>query len=345
MKKNAKNTLIGFTTRDGLTFQLEEDEEIIVDSFDFRARNSNINYLGFISNKRIIFKKASNILLSGTQGFSEITSPQIKFIYWADIKGIVYGNIWGTNLRILGKITDFTFAKKTQDWEMGSLHKGLGGLSYKNKKQLEEVLLPSLQKFSTEYKIPFGTSKKYNKFANISNEETKKILKEIRNKWLKMFLTLSAVLLGSGALIMATVILFTRGEKSNINNNNSQSYKEKNFNPSNANRYEEMLNAFKYSYFDYCKNIPINDLFENFMNKVTWDAYSDGYWEFVKITGDITYNYELAPVVLYFQITDFIPGNSIRFQLSQSLLNNQEMSNALEERFFSSMYNEFECLS
>ena len=39
MKKNAKNTLIGFTTRAGLTFQLEEDEEIIVDSFDFRARN------------------------------------------------------------------------------------------------------------------------------------------------------------------------------------------------------------------------------------------------------------------------------------------------------------------
>ena len=247
MKKNAKNTLIGFTTRDGLTFQLEEDEEIIVDSFDFRARNSNINYLGFISNKRIIFKKASNILLSGTQGFSEITSPQIKFIYWEDIKGIVYGNIWGTNFRILGKITDFTFAKKTQDWEMGSLHKGLGGLSYKNKKQLEEVLLPSLQKFSSEYKIPFGTSKKYNKFANISNEETKKILKEIRNKWLKMFLTLSAVLLGSGALIMAAVLLFTRGEKSNINNNNLQSYKEKNFNPGSANRYEEMLNAFKYS--------------------------------------------------------------------------------------------------
>ena len=114
MKKNAKNTLIGFTTRDGLKFQLEEDEEIIVDSFDFRARNSNINYLGFISNKRLIFKKASNILLSGTQGISEITSPQIKFIYWADIKGIVYGNIWGTNLRILGKITDFSLRRKTK---------------------------------------------------------------------------------------------------------------------------------------------------------------------------------------------------------------------------------------
>ena len=79
------------------------------------------------------------------------------------------------------------------------------------------------------------------------------------------------------------------------------------------------------------------------MNNVTWNAYSDGYWEFVKVTGDITYNYELAPVVLYFQITDFMPGNSIRFQLSQSLLNNQEMSNALEERFFSSMYDEFVC--
>ena len=49
--------------------------------------------------------------------------------------------------------------------------------------QLEEVLLPSLQKLSSEYKVPFGTTKKYNKFANISNEETKKILKEIRNKW------------------------------------------------------------------------------------------------------------------------------------------------------------------
>ena len=54
-----------------------------------------------------------------------------------------------------------------------------------------------------------------------------------------------------------------------------------------------MLYAFKYSYFDYCKDIPINDLFENFMNNVTWNAYSDGYWEFVKVTGDITYNYEL----------------------------------------------------
>ena len=108
-----------------------------------------------------------------------------------------------------------------------------------------------MQKFSSEYKIPFGTSKKYIKFANISNEETKKIIKEIRNKWLKMFLTLSAVLLGSGALIMGSVLLFTRGEKSNINqNNNSQSYKEKNFKQSKSNRYEEMLYAFKYSYFD-----------------------------------------------------------------------------------------------
>ena len=157
MKKNASNILIGYKTRSGLVFRLDGNEEIIVDSFNFRSVNNNVSYIGFISNKRFIFKQTKWVSFSGS-GSSEMISSEIKYIYWKDIKGIVFGNIWNSNLRILGKVIDFSPEKKKVDWEMGKLFRGFGGLSYKNKKELEEILLPTLRDLCLENKIPFDGS-------------------------------------------------------------------------------------------------------------------------------------------------------------------------------------------
>ena len=343
MKKNASNILIGYKTRSGLVFRLEGNEEIIVDSFNFRSVNNNVSYIGFISNKRFIFKQTKWVSFSGS-GSSEMISSEIKYIYWKDIKGIVFGNIWNSNLRILGKVIDFSPEKKKVDWEMGKLFRGFGGLSYKNKKELEEILLPTLRDLCLENKIPFGTTKKYNKFSTIPFKETRSIIKEIRNKWQKNTLAILAVLLGiTVALLgMATIwSIFSRNKSPDSYDYSTEITPKKKQLYSQQNRYDLMLIEFQNSYFDYCKKTSLYYLFRNYISNLNWEAYKQNNFEFIKVTGNITYNYQQTPVALYFNIENYTPEKSLRFNLVDSYLNNQRMSYELEDALLTSICNEY----
>ena len=91
----------------------------------------------------------------------------MKFINWKDITGIVYGyhKLFhfpigkGANLRILGKVVDFSPEGDSVNFDVGVAKYGgfLGGLSYSDNKNFEKVLLPVLKKLSEENKISFGT--------------------------------------------------------------------------------------------------------------------------------------------------------------------------------------------
>ena len=185
--KNAQSLLTNYKIPAGLEFKYLSGEEILVDSFSFRSTANNCSYIGFISNKRFIFKQT-------TFGDADeaIKNADMKFINWSDITGIVYGDskigFWPFslgNIRILGKVVDFSPEGDSTNYEFGKITRGMGGLSYENKKDLEDVLLSTLKNMALENKIPFGTTEEYSGFSTIENDQTTRITEKVNSLFIE----------------------------------------------------------------------------------------------------------------------------------------------------------------
>ena len=216
--QNAKSLLTNYKIPAGLKFEYLPGEEILVDSFSFVSQSLICSYVGFITNERFIFKQ--------TQGFGsadELKHADMKFINWKDITGIVYGyhKLFpfpigkGVNLRILGKVVDFSPEGDSANFDVGIIKHGnfLGGLSYSDMKSFEKVLLPVLKKLSEENKISFGTSKEYSEFATANSDETSKITKKANSLYIESYRATIYVVLGLigilGLWILITLTSFT----------------------------------------------------------------------------------------------------------------------------------------
>ncbi len=216
MKKNAKSLLSNYKIPAGLVFKYIPGEEILVDSFSFSSVSLQCSYVGFITNERFIFKQTEVL---GTA--EELKHADMKFINWKDITGIVYGKgfklipflpAFNVNLRILGKVVDFSPEGESENFEVGVLQHGsfLGGLSYSNQENLDKVLLPVLKKLSLANDIPFGTSAKFSEFATINEDDTAKIIQKSNSLFLESYKTTFYVVLGLiGILVLFILISLT----------------------------------------------------------------------------------------------------------------------------------------
>ena len=147
----------------------------------------------------------------------------MKFINWKDITGIVYGyhKLFpfpigkGANLRILGKVIDFSPEGESVNFDVGVIKNAglLGGLSYSNMKNFEKVLLPVLKKLSEENEISFGTSEEYSEFATVNSNETAKIIEKANSLYIESYKATIYLLLGLigilGLWILISLTSFT----------------------------------------------------------------------------------------------------------------------------------------
>ena len=203
--KNAESLLSNYKIPAGLEFKFLPGEEILIDSFSFKSAAINCSYVGFISNKRFIFKQTT------FGAADEARHADMKFINWSDINGIVYGNskigfmpFSVGNFRLLGKVVDFSPEGESVNYELGVLVRGMGGLSYANKKDLEDVLLPTLKKMALEHKIPFGTTEEYRDFSTIGDEEISRITEKVNSLFIDSY---KPILYVSGGIIVLLVIM------------------------------------------------------------------------------------------------------------------------------------------
>ncbi len=216
MKKNAHSLLTNYKTPAGLEFKYLPGEEILVDSFSFTSLTVQLSYVGFITNERFIFQQTKVGLVD-----DYLKGAQMKFINWKDITGILYGKgfkifsflpAFNVNLRILGKVVDFSPEGNSENIEVGGLVHGsfLGGLSYSDQENLEKVLLPVLKKLSLANDIPFGTSAKFSQFATINQDDTAKIIKKSDSLLFESYKKTFYVVLGCiGILVLLILISLT----------------------------------------------------------------------------------------------------------------------------------------
>ena len=176
--KNASSILNKYVSPDGLKFEFEEDEQILVDSFEFWSVSKTLAYIAFITNKRFIFKVITTV---GRNKVSiKLINADLCFINWRDVKEIYYEK---RCIRIIGDgsklIKEFTPEGKSTGWEKGLIGIGFGELSYADEKKLEQDFLISLRKISEENNLDFGTSKEYSQFSLIDQEQAMKIKKKV----------------------------------------------------------------------------------------------------------------------------------------------------------------------
>ena len=215
--KNAESLLTNYKIPAGLEFKYLSGEEILVDSFSFRSTANSCSYIGFITNKRFIFKQTAF-----GDADEALKNADMKFINWSDITGIVYGDskigfvpFSLGNFRILAKVVDFSPEGDSTNYEFGKITRGMGGLSYKNKKELEDILLSTLKKMSLENKIPFGTTSEYSSFSTIENDETTRITEKVNSLFIESVKILLYIfggligILGIWILIALTGFTFT----------------------------------------------------------------------------------------------------------------------------------------
>ena len=91
------------------------------------------------------------------------------------------------NFRLLGKVVDFSPEGNSEKFEFGIIRRGSGGLSYRNKQDLENKLLPTINNLAKEYQIPFGTTEKYSSFATIDNDQAEKITKKANSLFFESY--------------------------------------------------------------------------------------------------------------------------------------------------------------
>ena len=176
--KNASSILNEYVSPDGLKFEFEEDEQILVDSFEFWSVSKTLAYIAFITNKRFIFKVVTAV---GRNKVSiKLINADLSFINWRDVKEIYYEK---RCIRIIGDgselIKEFTPEGKSTCWEKGLIGIGFGELSYADEEKLEQDFLISLRKISEENDLDFGTSKEYSQFSLIDQEQAMKIKKKV----------------------------------------------------------------------------------------------------------------------------------------------------------------------
>ena len=212
MKQRAKNLLTNYKIPAGLEFKYLPGEEILVDSFSFVSSSLICSYIGFITNERFIFKQTQ-----GLGSAEELKHADMKFINSKDITGIVYGyhKLFpfpigkGANLRILGKVVDFSPEGDSVNFDVGVAKYGgfLGGLSYSDNKNFEKVLLPVLKKLSEENEISFGTSEEYSQFATVNSDETAQIIKKANSLYIESYKTTLYVLLGLIGILALWILI------------------------------------------------------------------------------------------------------------------------------------------
>ena len=197
--KNAQTILTNYVTPDGNVFKFEDGEQIIVDSFSFVSAMNKVTYVGFLTNRRFIFKQSEHFSANG-MGIQEGLTANCSFLWLNDLKGI---KISKGKVVFDGKVIDFSNDQDTENWQFGTYGKGtFGGLSYRSHDEVYVRLTEALVELSQQYDFHIWAPRRPE--ITTSTKEQKKRLNHIRSRQLKIALGVVGAIIGGLAIVALT---------------------------------------------------------------------------------------------------------------------------------------------
>ncbi len=200
--------LLSYKSNCGRQFELLTGEKLAIDGMDFTSSwGSMCSYVMFITNKRIILRQ-SNVSWNSRGGESAFHAD-VRTINWEDVKLIKFiHRPWfgGSTILIQGTFKDFSVKEKEgDDYEVGSISPGFGGLEYSTLSGLYDGFTRALKALSDEYGFGLYLNGKNKAWTNVSKERAHEKQKSIT----KNRLAVCGALVALGAAGLGTMWLLS----------------------------------------------------------------------------------------------------------------------------------------
>lgn len=198
---NFQKRFHNYKTPQGLTLDLEENEFIVVDGFDFRPDNF-VSLIVFITDRRFIFKETKLGLAPGGLTYEVLEKADVTFMWFKDIEYFVFKpstpGLFG--IRLKGITTDLSKKQKRRECLMVGQVSPAGGYGHTSASLHERISTQlAISAEENSFQAMFG-----GKYAHLSNMTDPKILSTVKSGETRraIFNVFGAILLLGGGIIM-----------------------------------------------------------------------------------------------------------------------------------------------